>query len=139
MKVVDLVMKEEGFVPHAYKDSLGYLTIGYGRLIDESKGGGISKDEARMLLRNDLVEIEEQLAEKIPWYLELNGPRRAVLISMAYQMGVSGLLRFKNTLAAIQEGDYDRGARGMMASLWARQTPGRAKRHAEIMRLGRFG
>jgi lysozyme len=34
--------REEGEVLHVYKDHLGYLTIGVGRLIDKRKGGCIS-------------------------------------------------------------------------------------------------
>jgi lysozyme len=138
MKPEELVAKEEGFVPHVYQDHLGYWTIGHGIMVDKRRGGGLRPEESLFILRNRLRLIGEALDDNIPWWRDLNGPRRAVLLSMAYQMGVEGLLRFRNTLAAIREGDYARGARGMMASLWARQTPGRAKRHAQIMERGRF-
>ncbi|ECX3247832.1 glycoside hydrolase family protein, partial [Salmonella enterica subsp. enterica serovar Kentucky] len=65
-----------------------------------------------------------------------NPARRDILISMAYQMGVSGLAGFKNTLAMVAEGNYAGAANGMLSSLWAKQTPERAKRHAEVMRTG---
>lgn len=55
---------------------------------------------------------------------------------MAFQMGIVGLLGFTNTLAAIKRGDYAAAATGMLASLWARQTPARAKRMADMMRAG---
>ena len=138
MKPEKLIAKEEGFVPHAYQDHLGYWTIGHGILIDKRKGGGITEEESLWLLRRRLNERALLLDDSIPWWRDISGPRRAILLSMAYQMGVSGLLRFKNTLAAIQKGDYAKAAKGMMASLWARQTPGRAKRHANTMERGRF-
>jgi len=65
-----------------------------------------------------------------------NGPRRDILISMAYQMGVNGLAGFKNTLAMIADGNFSGASNGMLSSLWAKQTPNRAKRHAEVMRTG---
>ena len=141
MRPNELIAKEEGFEPLPYKDHLGYLTIGHGFLIDErKKGAGITEEESLLILKYRLKnQVAPQLDAKIPWWRNLNGPRRAVLLSMAWQMGVPGLMRFKNTLAAIREGDYAKGARGMMSSLWARQTPGRAYRHAKAMKRGRFG
>jgi lysozyme len=53
-------------------------------------------------------------------------------------MGVDGLAGFKNTLAMIADGRFDDASKGMLNSLWARQTPNRAKRHAEVMRTGTY-
>jgi lysozyme len=138
MDIVDLLAREEGFVPHAYQDHLGYYTIGHGILIDKRRGGGITEEESKYLLRRRVRKYDAQLDERIPWWRDLNKTRRTVLQSMAYQMGVDGLLRFRNTLAAVKRGDYARAAKGMRASLWARQTPGRAERHARAMERGRF-
>ena len=57
-------MEEEGLVLHAYEDHLGYLTIGYGRLIDKRRGGGISKAEAEYLLLNDCRRVEQEISNK---------------------------------------------------------------------------
>lgn len=54
-KLAKSLKQEEGFKPHAYKDSLGYLTIGYGRMIDERLGGYLSEEEAGFLLENDII------------------------------------------------------------------------------------
>jgi len=138
MRVEDMLLREEGFVPHAYQDPLGYWTIGIGRLIDKRKGGRVSKDEALFLLRNDIDEVKRGLDENIPWWQGLKPVRQAVLISMAFQMGVAGLLKFKRTLQAVKDGDFEKAAKGMRGSLWARQTPGRAERHARQMETGRW-
>lgn len=127
---------EEGFRPAAYQDHLGYWTIGIGTLIDARKGGGISKDAAYFMVGEKVAEIEKGLDKNISWWRDLNDVRQRVLISMAYQMGVPGLLKFKNTLENIETGNYDAAKNGMLASLWARQTPARAKRLAERMETG---
>lgn len=127
---------DEGEVLSAYQDHLGYWTIGIGRLIDKRKGGGISKEESSFLFGNDLARIQAALDDKLPWWKSLSEARRGVLINMAFQMGVDGLLGFKNTLNMINDGDYDAAARGMMTSKWATQTPARAKRMSEQMRTG---
>lgn len=127
---------EEGEVLHEYKDHLGYSTIGVGRLIDNRKGGGITEEESAYLLNNDVTKIVEQLDKRLSWWTKLDDARKGVLVNMAFQMGVDGLLGFKNTLKMIESGQYEAAARGMLQSKWALQTPSRAKRMAEQMRTG---
>ena len=134
----DLLVVEEGFRPSAYKDSEGFWTIGFGCLIDERAGGGITEAEGYYLLRNRIAPIYPALDKAIPWWREMNDTRRAVVVSMAYQMGVSGLMKFRRTLRAMQAGDYAGAAKGMRSSLWFKQTPGRAKRAARAMESGTF-
>lgn len=129
---------EEAEVLHAYKDHLGYLTIGVGRLIDERKGGGITPEESSYLLSNDIIKRIKALDKLIPWWDGLSEPRKGVLLQMAFQMGTDGLMGFKNTLALIRAGDYTGAAAGMLGSKWAQQTPARAKRLAEQMRTGQW-
>lgn len=69
---------------------------------------------------------------------QCNPPRSDVLYSMAYQLGVDGLAAFKNTLLMIANGNFSGAAEAMLASLWARQTPKRAQRQAEMMRSGTY-
>lgn len=127
--------RDEGEVLHEYKDSLGFSTIGVGRLIDKRKGGGITREEAAYLLRNDLNKVDLQLQERLPWTVTLSEPRRGVLLNMAFQMGVDGLMGFKNTLTMIEQGEYAKAASNMLLSRWAQQTPERAERLAKQMRM----
>lgn len=137
-QATEQIKKDEGCVLYAYRDTLGYLTIGYGRLIDKNKGGGISQSEAEQLLQNDIDHKLSELRNKLPWFDRLDDPRKGVLLNMAFQMGVSGLMGFRNTLAKIQAGDYENAASNMLKSKWASQTPNRAKRMAEQMRTGQW-
>jgi lysozyme len=57
---------------------------------------------------------------------------------MSFEMGVDGLMGFKNTLKMIEQGDYEAAAENMLNSLWAKQTPARANRMAEQMRTGQW-
>lgn len=138
MNLEDQLIRDEGFVGHAYTDSLGYLTIGIGRLIDRRKGGGISHDEALYLLRNDIAVVESQLTRKWPWVAKMNAARRGALINMAFQLGVNGLAGFKNTLSLLRMGQYQAAAQEALNSAWAGQTPARAKRVAEQIRTGEW-
>lgn len=129
---------EEGEVLHVYKDHLGYDTIGVGRLVDKRKGGGITREESEYLLSNDIARINSQLDSNIPWWRKLDEPRQAVLQGMAFQMGIAGLLGFKNTLRMVESGDYEAAGNGMLNSLWAKQTPARAARMAKQMSTGEW-
>ena len=137
-QITRLLRGEEGEVLYAYNDHLGYATIGVGRLIDKRKGGGITAEESAYLLKNDIQKRIAILEQKLPWIKTLDDARRGVLLSMAFQMGIDGLLGFKNTLAMIQSGEYAEAAKGMMNSKWAKQTPERAQRHAQQMQTGQW-
>lgn len=134
--IYDQLRRDEVEVLHAYTDSLGYLTIGVGRLIDERRGGGISEDESDYLLHNDVKRVTAALANKLPWLANLDDVRQAVFTNMAFQLGVAGLLSFRNTLACAERGDWAGTAKCMLDSKWARQTPERARRLAKQIETG---
>jgi len=139
--IVDLkqqLIREEGAESCAYQDSLGYWTIGVGRLIDSRKGGGLSNEEIDFLLENDIKRNYEAVLKALPWMEKLSDQRQAVLIEMAFQMGVGGLLQFKRTLGSIEDGQYGEAAVEMLDSLWAQQTPERAKRLSKQMESGEW-
>jgi lysozyme len=128
--------RDEGEVLHAYQDHLGYWTIGIGILIDKRKGGGLRPEESEYIFRNRLKLLEAELTARLPWISKLDPARKGVLINMAFQMGVAGLLGFKNTLALIQSGKYQDAAKAMLQSKWATQTPARANRLSRQMETG---
>jgi lysozyme len=127
-RLIAHLRREEGEVLHAYKDHLGYWTIGVGRMIDKRKGGGISAEESAYLLGNDIARIDADLRSRLEWFCGLDEARQGALIAMAFQMGVDGLMQFKNTLAAVRDERYEHAAELARQSLWAKQTPARALR-----------
>lgn len=134
--IVSELIRDEGMVLSAYRDSLGYLTIGVGRLIDSRRGGGITEQEAIYLLSNDIDRVKVELDIRLPWWTTLSNVRQRVLVNMAFNLGISGLLKFRNTLQAIQDGRYEDAAQGMLKSKWAGQVGDRALRLAKMMREG---
>jgi len=130
--------RDEGVVNHAYQDSLGFTTIGVGRLIDMRRGGGLSDSEVDYLLNNDITDKTAQVLEALPWAKELSEPRLGVLINMAFQLGIHGLLGFPGMLGAVRTGDYKAAAEHMLESKWEQQTPTRAHRLADQMESGEW-
>ena len=138
MDTYEQLKRDEGEVLHAYKDSLGFLTIGIGILIDKRKDGALRPEESEFIFRNRLRILDAELASKLPWITKLDPARKGVLINMAFQMGVTGLLGFKSTLALVQSGKYREAASGMLQSKWASQTPARAQRLSNQMATGEW-
>lgn len=133
-----MIKREEGFVPYAYKDSLGFWTIGHGILIDEKRGGGITPEESSYLLKSRVDRIKLELRSKVECFDGLDLARQAALILMAYQMGVSKLLEFKKTLDLIASRDFEEAADEALKSTWAKQTPARARRVTNLIRTGEY-
>jgi len=132
LSLIDQLKTDEGFRALPYRDTQGYLTIGYGLNLD----AGITEPEAAWLLENRVNATATALVVKLPWVSSLDQARQDVLVNMAYNLGLSGLLAFKNTLSAVQDGDYTGAASGMLASKWATQVGARAQRLAQQMRTG---
>lgn len=125
--------RDEGSRSFPYTDTVGKLTIGVGRNLTDV---GLSDEEIDHLLDNDVARVESGLDRALPWWRTLDDVRQRVIANMAFNMGVFGLLTFKNTLEAIRVGDWSRAHAGMLASKWATQVGPRAKRLAEMMLTG---
>jgi len=133
MTLREQLIRDEGVVLKPYFDSVGKLTIGVGRNLDDV---GISRHEAEYLLDQDILRASEALLAHLPWINDIDSVRRAVLINMAFNMGIGGLLQFKKTLTAIKLSDWHGAARHMLDSKWAAQVGPRATRLAKQMRTG---
>lgn len=125
-------MKDGRLLP--YRDSVGLLTIGYGRNIDER---GISQEEADYMLSNDLADTIKE-AHSFPWYQGLSEERKAVICNMIFNLGLSRFKGFKKTIQYIESCDFDKAAIEMQDSKWARQVGPRATRLSKIMKTGEF-
>lgn len=130
------LVEHEGLRLSAYKDSLGYLTIGVGRLIDARRGGKISHDEAMYLLDNDIAECIGDLRGWLPWFDREDPIRQRALIDLRFNLGGGGLRKFKNTLARWAVQDYAGAARGLRNSLWYRQVGRRGPRIVQMVEHG---
>jgi lysozyme len=128
---------DEGVRSCVYQDSLGFWTLGVGRLVDSRKTTqGLRPVEISFLLQNDIDDRIESLTRRLPWFQDLDDARRGVLLNMAFQLGTNDLLGFTNTLGMIERGEYPQAADAMMQSKWASQTPARAGRLSQQMRSG---
>lgn len=81
----------------------------------------ITPEDAERLLASDMEAAEVALLDHWPWMVGLDGVRLAAFVNLAFNMGVPRLAGFKDTLAALQAGDYETAANELQDSRWFRQ------------------
>ena len=136
-RLLSTIARQEGFKPDCYRDSEGYWTIGIGCLVTKED---CSLETARSLcgapwtyalaeqrMSAKVAEIEAALSARLPYFDSLPEFVRWGLTDMAYQLGVRGVLMFQHMLDAIEAGNYAQAEADALNSLWAHQTPNRAK------------
>jgi lysozyme len=132
-ELIKLIKKHEGLRLRPYQDTVDKWTIGWGRNLSDR---GITEDEAEMMLMNDIDRSIYDLNYHLPWWTNLDCTRQMVMVDMCFNLGIFGLLTFKNTLSAIRQGDYPEASIQMMESKWAEQVGNRAKELSDMMRTG---
>ncbi|MGH6992425.1 MAG: glycoside hydrolase family protein [Caulobacteraceae bacterium] len=134
------IERDEGCREVAYPDPLSGgepWTIGYGQTGPDIIEGTVwTFAECDAALTAALNELVASLDVKLPWWRDLDAPRAAVLVEMAYQMGVAGLLGFTSMLREAERGNWLAASADMLISRWADETPERASRLAAQMRTG---
>lgn len=126
-KLLEDIKKEEGYRGFQYDDHLGNPTIGYGTLLP------LSKEESELILNHRLNIFISNIKSSL-YDLEIKEEAWEIIYHMAYQMGVGGVLKFKNMIKALRVEDYETAAKEMLDSRWAKQTPKRASRLSERMK-----
>lgn len=133
-RAAEYIEMNEGYRQHVYEDTEGIPTIGIGFNLNE----GFSREECLLILKHRIGTFISELNDRVPAYRRVNQVRKTVLLDMAYNLGVNGLLNFRKMLAALEEGDYQLAAKEMLDSRYAKQVKGRALRNARMMESGRW-
>lgn len=130
-----MLIRHEGYVRKPYRCLMGKLTIGVGHNLDDN---GLSDAAIDFILEEDIMHATAFAIQVIPGFLVLNSARQDVIISMIFQLGTKGFFAFKRLREAIAQGDYTLAAKEMLSSLWAQQTPARAKELTQMMFEGKY-
>jgi len=124
---------DEGVRFKPYRDSVGKLTIGVGRNLDDV---GLRPDEINYLLANDMRIAENTAVVLFPAFAGLSDNRKAVLINMAFNLGQDRLSKFKRFRDAIESENFALASSEMLDSAWSTQVGNRAERLAKLIREG---
>lgn len=131
--LIDDLIRDEGMKLKPYKCTANKMTIGVGRNLDEM---GISREEAIVMLKNDIRRVDIELGDRLPFYFDMTQRRRDILVNMCFNLGITRFMGFKKMLEAIEAGDYQKAAIEMLDSRWSMQVGDRAGRLASKMRSG---
>lgn len=132
-----MLKSHEGKRNHAYQDIGGKWHIGIGRNIDPS-GLGLSDEECSYLLDNDIVRVMRELATAFPWYSQLDQVRQDALVMIAFNLGLTRLLKFQKALSALSENDYAKAKVEFLDSLWSQQVGHRAEVLSTMIETGEY-
>ena len=130
-----MARENENLTLTPYHDTVGKLTIGYGRNLEDR---GLTIAEAELLLANDIIEAHARLTTELSFYRQASDIRRAVFIDLYHNMGMGGLLTFIKMLRASQIGDWDEAAAQLQDSRYWQQTGIRAQRNYLMLRFDRL-
>lgn len=132
-KLKDLLIHHESYKQFPYTDTTGHLTIGIGRNLSTR---GISSSEALQFLDDDILYFSAKLSHLIPFFDGLDSVRQICLIDMCFNLGVNGLLEFKDMLDALGKKDFLVAAQNISDSKAAAQDVDRYEQLAFIMKTG---
>lgn len=129
--------RDEGLQRHAYQDTAGRWTIGYGHAAPDVRPGMVwSQEEAEDTLAADVGVTAMQLDRALPWWRDLDQFRRDALQNMAFSLGVEKLQTFTTFLACMKAGAFAHAALDLRATAWFGQGGARAERIAKQIATG---
>ena len=131
MNILKSIKKHEGFRSKVYKCTEGYDTIGYGFAIKDLE---MDEDIAEEILLRKVENLISRVRKKFSWLDSVPPAVQGVIVEMSYQMGVSGVSKFKKALHAMQMFQWKLAADELLDSRWAKQIPNRAKELSDIIR-----
>ena len=128
------VKLSEGFRDHVYMDTEGFRTIGWGhKVVHEDKfedGKTYTKEELQDVFDKDLQKAIGQARMLMEEFNVKDLPTTAqhTITEMVYQLGKSGVSKFRNMWKCLQNRDFNGASLEMLDSRWNRQTPNRCKK-----------
>lgn len=109
-------------------------TVGYGFTGGVTLDSKMDRFTADRKLEQKILEVDTALSNVLSWYKEASFVTKTILINLAFNMGLKGLLGFRNTLQFISQKEYGSASHNMTLSLWYKQVGNRAKELVERMR-----
>jgi GH24 family phage-related lysozyme (muramidase) len=115
-----------------YTDSLGYETVGMGRLLSR----GFSRDEIELMRDNDLDEAIKDLIQ-FPWFQEMNDARQTAVVSWRFNLGSTRWRKWTATIGFLVRRDYAGAARQFRTNRrYFAQVGSRAEWIARVLETG---
>ena len=128
MSLIDEIKRHEGYRSTVYQCTEGYDTIGYGFAIKDLQ---LSEEICDIILAEKIAKLQFDISNKFEWFDDSPILVKDVVTNMCYQIGLSGFSKFKKTIYYLETEQYEEASIECLDSLWAKQTPNRAKELSE--------
>lgn len=133
----------EGLRLHVYMDTTGNRTIGYGHNLETKRSEeifkklglnhyriatgrlSISPEQAEAIFQIDYHDHRKEVLKLVPNFDTHPKLVQDILVDLCFNLGPTGLSKFKNTLKSFIAKDYKDAARGLQNSLWFKQVKSR--------------
>lgn len=129
----DLIERHEGRRSKPYKDTRGFWTIGIGHKMQAYADIILTEPQIDALFNHDMQTVWHELDLHLPNWRSWSPSVQLVLQDMCFEMGIGGLMKFQNFLAALRAGEMQDARREMLDSDWAKQVPNRANDDADLI------
>ena len=141
--LIEMLQRHEGEVKTngrhlIYKCSKGHWTVGIGRNVDVNGGLGLSDDEVRYLLENDIARVIKELSSEYRWFSDLDDVRKDAMIDISFNLGATRLRKFVLALEAMATADYQTASKEFLDSDWSRTVKGRSVELASMIETGEY-
>lgn len=129
------IQEHEGYRLEPYRCTEGFLTGGYGHKILDGEEVPTTKEGWEELFNKDFDKAWSQMEQLCETHnLPENEEMMSILCEMIFQLGFTGVSKFKMMIKALQEGNMEESSNQMKQSKWYVQTPNRCVALAERMR-----
>lgn len=152
--VFKFIEENEGRRDRVYKDTVGHLTIGVGFNLDRAgarnaieqlgvnfedvRAGRVTltNDQINQLLATDITKTRLDVKKVFPEFDSYSPQRQAALTDMMFNLGSTRFRGFRNMIAAIKEGDWEKAAEQAEDSRWFSQVARRGPLITNMLRNG---
>ena len=124
--LIERIGVNEGFRSKPYQCSEDVWTIGHGLT-------WITEEESLHILSGRVSQLYLKLLDDLDWYEDMPPEVKGVIIEMVFQIGFTGFTKFKRAIAHMKNREWRLASDEMLDSIWAKQSPNRARRLADIV------
>ena len=130
MTIEKYLIKHEGLKLKPYVDTVGKMTIGVGRNLDDN---GIEVDEALYMLRSDIKTAQDDLKSIFKNFEELPDNAKLALTDMMFNLGKTRFSKFKKMIKAVKKKNYKKAAKEAKNSKWCKQVKIRCEDNFKLL------